>query len=79
MISRKAISRRTLLKGSGAMVALPLLDAMIPAATAMAETVARGRKAKTNWLRLHSDGIQSGPMDSQLTKRSTSCRLVCSR
>ena len=46
MISRKAISRRTLLKGSGAMVALPLLDAMIPAATAMAETVAAAEKLK---------------------------------
>ena len=46
MISRKAISRRTLLKGSGAMVALPLLDAMIPAATAIAETAAAAEKLK---------------------------------
>ena len=35
---RKHISRRTMLKGVGATVALPLLDAMHPAATAWAKT-----------------------------------------
>src|SRR5262249_39808290 len=30
-IARKAISRRTLLRGLGASLALPLLDAMVPA------------------------------------------------
>jgi len=39
-ISKKAISRRTLLRGAGASIALPLLDAMIPAATALAATPA---------------------------------------
>ena len=38
-ITRKSISRRTLLRGAGAAVALPLLDAMIPAGTALANTV----------------------------------------
>ena len=38
--TRKSISRRTLLRGTGAAFALPLLDAMIPASTALAETVA---------------------------------------
>lgn len=38
--SRKSISRRTLLRGAGASFALPLLDAMIPASTAFAKTVA---------------------------------------
>ena len=33
-ITRKSLSRRTLLRGSGAAISLPLLDAMIPAATA---------------------------------------------
>ena len=35
-LSQKHISRRTVLKGVGAAVALPLLDAMNPAATAWA-------------------------------------------
>ena len=37
-ITRKSIPRRTFLKGVGASFALPLLDAMIPAATAAAKT-----------------------------------------
>ena len=39
-ISKKNISRRTVLKGIGASIALPLLDAMNPAATAWAQTAA---------------------------------------
>ncbi len=38
--TRKAISRRALLRGAGAAFALPLLDAMVPASTALAETAA---------------------------------------
>jgi hypothetical protein len=38
--TRKSISRRTLLRGAGAAFSLPLLDAMIPASTALAETAA---------------------------------------
>ena len=40
MISRKSLPRRTFLKGVGAALSLPLLDAMIPAATASAKTAA---------------------------------------
>jgi len=39
-ISKKHISRRAILKGAGATLALPLLDAMVPAATALAQTAA---------------------------------------
>ena len=39
-LTRKHLSRRTLLKGAGASIALPLLDAMIPAHTALAQTAA---------------------------------------
>jgi hypothetical protein len=39
-ISKMHLSRRALLKGLGAGIALPLLDAMNPAATAWAETAA---------------------------------------
>jgi len=39
-ITKKHISRRTLLKGAGVSLALPLLDAMVPAATAFAQTAA---------------------------------------
>ena len=39
-ISKKSLPRRTLLKGLGTTLALPLLDAMVPAATALAATPA---------------------------------------
>ena len=40
IISKMALPRRTFLRGLGASVALPLLDAMVPAATALAQTPA---------------------------------------
>jgi hypothetical protein len=39
-LTRKHLSRRTVLQGAGASIALPLLDAMIPAGTALAQTAA---------------------------------------
>ena len=39
-LTKKHLSRRTVLKGAGVTIALPLLDAMIPAATALAQTAA---------------------------------------
>jgi hypothetical protein len=39
-LTRKHLSRRAVLKGAGATIALPLLDAMIPARTALAQTAA---------------------------------------
>jgi hypothetical protein len=42
-IAKKYLSRRTLLRGAGAAVALPLLDSMVPAGTALAQTAARPR------------------------------------
>ena len=42
MITKKHLSRRTLLRGCGAALALPLLDGMVPALTALARTAASG-------------------------------------
>ena len=39
-LTKRHLSRRTVLKGAGISLALPLLDAMIPAATALAQTAA---------------------------------------
>src|SRR5437660_3478633 len=41
IVVKKAISRRTMLRGIGTAVALPLLDAMVPALTAAQNTPAR--------------------------------------
>ena len=40
-VTKKHLSRRTVLRGVGATVALPLLDAMVPARTALAQTAAK--------------------------------------
>src|SRR4026208_1896118 len=41
IITKKALPRRTFLKGVQATLALPMLDAMIPAVTALAKTPAK--------------------------------------
>ena len=40
IITKKALSRRTILRGLGTTLALPLLDAMVPSMTALAATPA---------------------------------------
>ncbi|MFM2129409.1 MAG: hypothetical protein RL477_955 [Pseudomonadota bacterium] len=42
-ITKKHLTRRTLLRGAGTAIALPLLDAMIPARTALAQTAAKAQ------------------------------------
>ena len=46
IITKKSLPRRTFLRASGASLALPLLDAMLPAMTATADTVANPRHLK---------------------------------
>ncbi len=41
-VSKKHLDRRTFLQGAGALVSLPLLDAMLPALTAQTKTAAAG-------------------------------------
>ena len=40
IVTKKSLHRRTFLRGAGATLALPLLDAMVPASTALAATAA---------------------------------------
>jgi hypothetical protein len=42
-VTKKHLSRRTLLRGGSAAIGLPLLSAMVPAATALAQTAAAAR------------------------------------
>ena len=50
-ITQKHLSRRTVLRGIGATVALPFLDAMVPAATQLRKTVAvrKPRLLRSRW------------------------------
>ena len=58
---RKSIPRRTFLRGTGALLSLPLLDAMIPSMTALANTPADPAK-------LRRLGFVYMPMGSDITR-----------
>ena len=62
IITKKALPRRTFLRGVGATLALPLLDAMIPSLTALAATA--GESGAPPGLCVHSDGSQHRAVDS---------------
>jgi hypothetical protein len=55
-LTKKHLSRRMLLKGAGVSLALPLLDAMIPAATALSQTAA-ARKLRMGFFYLPHGAI----------------------
>ena len=61
IIKKMALPRRTFLRGTGAALALPLLDAMVPALTAMADTPA-------NPARLRRLGFVYMPMGCDVTR-----------
>jgi hypothetical protein len=61
IIMKKALPRRTFLKGVGATLALPLLDAMVPSLTALADTPA-------NPARLRRLGFVYIPMGCDITR-----------
>src|SRR5215213_9576630 len=46
IVTKKAIPRRTFLRGMGATIALPLLDSMVPAGRAAAGRAAAGAKTR---------------------------------
>ncbi len=49
IVTKHALPRRTILRGVGATVALPLLDAMVPALTATSRTAAAGTTRVAFW------------------------------
>ncbi len=57
-ITKKHISRRTVLRGLGVTMALPMLEAMVPARTAFAKT--RGRQGAAG---RHRNGARLGGRD----------------
>jgi len=54
-ISKKHISRRTVLQGMGAAVSLPFLEAMVPAQTRLSQTAASPRSRLTCIEVVHGD------------------------
>ena len=78
IITKKALGRRTFLRGTGAVIALPLLDAMIPSFTAMAATAAKPvRRLGFVYIPMGCAGATAGPIkywtpaaEGQLTELS---------
>src|SRR5258706_1098872 len=63
IITKKALGRRTFLRGTGAVIALPLLDAMIPSFTAMAATAANPvRRLGFVYIPMGCAGATAGPI-----------------
>src|SRR6266705_6268930 len=69
-ITKKHISRRTLLKGAGVSLALPLLDAMVPAGTALAQTAA-APKIRTGFFYIPHGAIMYNTAHGQAMDRWT--------
>ena len=66
-ITKTSLSRRAVLRGMGATLALPFLDAMVPAATALAQTAAQPGAALRR--RLHPDGRAARLLDAEDHRR----------
>ena len=71
MITKKALPRRSVLRGMGSMLALPLLDAMVPAMTALAATPgAPVRRLGYVYVPMGANIAQWTPQGSDLSKLS---------
>ncbi len=75
IVTRKALSRRTFLRGAGTALALPLLDAMIPSLTAQAKTPAapdRLRRLGYVYMPMGCDGTRWTPPGGERLELSSS-------
>jgi hypothetical protein len=77
IITKKALPRRTFLRGMGAAVALPLLDAMVPSMTALASTAAGPvRRLGFVYMPMGCDLPRWTPPGSALTELSPSLQSL---
>ena len=64
IITKNALPRRTFLRGTGAALALPLLDAMIPVADRAGRHAGQSGAPAAAGVCLHADGMRRHPLDS---------------
>ena len=69
-LTGKHLSRRTVLRGAGVALALPLLESMIPAGAAQRRR--GGRAARAARVRLHSARLRHEPLDAGRGRAATS-------
>jgi Protein of unknown function (DUF1552) len=76
IITKKALPRRTFLRGMGATLALPLLDAMVPSMTALAKTAAEPvRRLGFIYMPMGCDIVRWTPRGTDGTLKSLSPTL----
>ena len=75
-LTRKTLTRRTMLKGMGASVALPLLDSMMPALSAQ-QTGSKQAPMRLGFV-YAAHGIIHSEWKPRQTGRQYSCRPTCS-
>ena len=76
-ITKRHIPRRTFLKGTGVTLALPLLEAMVPASTALAQTVAGPDEEPLRRRLLPArDGARALGAGSRRRAAGRSCRYI---
>ncbi len=87
-ITRKSLPRRTFLKGAGTLLALPLLESMVPSMTALAQTPAKGTlrfgacyvpngATMAHWMpKAGSNGLEITPILSPLEKFKSMMNVV---
>ena len=78
IITKKSLPRRTFLRGAGAAMALPLLDAMVPALTAQPRTAANApRRLGFVYMPMGSDITRWTPRsDNDLSELSPSLQSL---
>jgi hypothetical protein len=77
-ISKKHLSRRTFLRGAGVTLALPLLDSMVPAATALAQSAA-APKTRMGCIYIPHGATMDKWTPAQVEGKASSSRRSCSR
>ena len=84
IVTKRALDRRTVLRGLGATLALPLLDSMVPALTAQSRTAARrvnrlGVVYVPNGIRMDHWTPKVDGSDFELTTRRSASRYCSAR
>ena len=75
IVTKKALPRRTFLRGLGTTLALPLLGRDGPLDDRPGRDAGRPGPAPSPGVRLHADGVRRHPLDPAGRRtRSTSCR-----
>jgi hypothetical protein len=73
-ITKSHLSRRTVLRGLGVTLALPVLESMVPAATVFGQTIAAARRTRFGGIYFPHGVIRRVPVTSSRRSSSRSSR-----